>query len=166
MPVFKSERPNEEDIKEAGWPKGRGRLSRAILVACSLDGAMDIASNRSVLQKEKVDHHHIFPKAPLKATEREPDLALNCMLLEPLTNKEWSKKWPGDYLIEMVDASKFPDPEKEIANRLNTHLLPAQKLISTKDDPESDLGSLYDEFLHERVKLVMKRINKLLARGN
>lgn len=166
VPVFKSERPDEEDIKEAGWPKGRGRLSRAMLVACSLDGAMDIASNRSVLQKEKVDHHHIFPKAPLKATEREPDRALNCMLLEPLTNKEWSKKWPGDYLIEMVGATKYPYPEKEIEKRLNTHLLPAQKLISIKDDPESDLGSLYDEFLHERVKLVVKRINKLLARGN
>ena len=88
------------------------------------------------------------------------------MLLEPLTNKEWSKKWPGDYLIEMVGASKYPDPEKEIGKRLNTHLLPAQKLISIKAGPESDLGSLYDEFLHERVKLVMNRINKLLAKGN
>ena len=166
VPVFKSEGPKDPDVRVAAWPKGRSRLSRSILVACSLDGAKDIASNRSVLQKERFDHHHIFPKASLKMSEREPDLALNCMLLEPLTNKEWSKKWPGDYLIEMIGATKYSDPEEEIAKRLNTHLLPAQKLISAKAGPKADMGSLYDEFLDQRVKLVMKRINRLLTKGN
>ena len=166
IPVFKSERPKIGGIREAGWPKARGRLSRAILVACSLDGARDIASDRSVLKERDVHYHHIFPEALVKSSGRSPDLALNCMLLESGTNQEWWKKWPGDYLVEIVGASGYPEPEKEIARRLNTHLLPAQKLISSKYTPEADLRILYDEFIGDRARLVTRRLKNLLDKGD
>lgn len=166
VPVFQYELPREDEIKKEGWPKARRRLGRAILVACLQDGAMDIASDSSVVQKQNVHYHHIFPKALLKDCWQEPNLALNCMLLESGTNGEWAKKWPGDYLNETVAATKGRDPERKVARRLETHLLPAQQLMSIKDTPGADLGSLYVEFIDDRAKLVMKRINKLLAEGN
>ena len=138
-------------------------MSRAILVVCSLQGANDIASNRPLRKWKKVDHHHIFPRAVLKEINKEPNLALNCMMLESFTNKEWAKKWPGDYLMEMIEAS---NPEEEVVKRLNTHLLNAKKLISIKASSEADLGSLYDEFLRKRASLVVERIDKLLTKGD
>lgn len=167
VPVFKCHKPTKEDIKAAGWPTARGILSRAILVACSLGGAKDIASNRPLRKGRKLDHHHVFPKGVLKTNKKDPNLALNCMLLEPLTNKEWAKKWPGDYLIEMVNASgnSWPSPEREVENRLETHLLPAQNLIPIKEIPKADIGKPYDTFLDSRAKQVMMRIKKLLNDG-
>ena len=63
----------------------------------------------------------------LKAIQEKANYALNCMLLEPYTNREWAKKWPGDYLIEMVNDSEkhWDNPEEEVEKRLDTHLIPS-----------------------------------------
>ena len=167
VPVFKSDKPTKDDIKTTGWPTARGILSRAILVACSLDGARDIASNRPVRRKRSVDHHHIFPRVVLKAIQTEANYALNCMLLEPYTNREWAKKWPGDYLIEMVNDSEkhWDNPEEEVEKRLDTHLLPSSKLIPIKEISNGDLGQHYDDFLNERANMIMRRMEQLLNEG-
>ena len=166
VPVFKCDKLTEDDIKNAGWPT-RGILNGAILVVCSLDGARDIASNRPLKQGQKVDHHHIFPIGALKTSKKEPGYALNCMLLEPHSNTRWSKKWPGDYLIEMVNDSEdhWENPEEEVEKRLRTHLLPPQRLIPVKEASNADLGKYYDDFLNERARMVMDRIEKLLDEG-
>ena len=167
VPAFSCDKPTKMNIKAAGWPKARGLLSRAILVACSLSGAKDIASNRPLRKGQNVDHHHVFPIGALKTSKKEPNFALNCMLLEPLTNKEWAKKWPGDYLIEMVTASggSWSNPEKEVENRLETHLLPPENLIPIKETPRVDIGKPYNAFLERRAELVMMRIEALLING-
>ena len=165
--IFKSVKPSKDDVKFANWPTTRGILSRAILVATSLEGAKDIASNRPLKKTLKYDHHHVFPKASLKRFDRDPERVLNCMLLEPLTNKEWAKKWPGDYLIEMVESSEthWCDPVAEVSNRLVTHLLPPSKLLHVKEEPDTDLGDYYDSFIKTRLTMVMGRIKTLLNNG-
>ena len=168
LEIFKSVKPSKNDVKYANWPTTRGILSRAILVAASLEGAKDIATNRPLKKELKYDHHHVYPKASLKRFDRDPERVLNCMLLEPLTNKEWAKKWPGDYLIEMVESSEthWCDPISEVSNRLRTHLLPPCKLLNVKEESEANLGVHYDSFIDTRLTMVMGRIKTLLNQGS
>lgn len=167
VPAFRSDRPDEDAIKDAGWPRTRGILNRAILAACSLGGARDIASNKELKQDSKADHHHIFPKAVLNKRQKDPNLALNCMLLDPPTNKGWSKKWPGDFLMETIQNSGYrgESAEKEVKKRLKTHLLPEDELIAVRERAGVDLGEAYDRFLNKRSTMVMERIEKLLKDG-
>lgn len=165
LSMFKCEKPTKKDILEAGWPKGRRRLGRAILVASSLDGAKDIASNEELRQGRNVDHHHIFARAILKKICNYAR-SLNCMLLDPPSNKEWAKKWPGDFLMEAIRASGFTDdPEAEVKKRLKTHLVPGDYLITVKEKNGLDLATVYNEFLNKRATMVLPRIEKLLRDG-
>ena len=167
MEIYKSNKPNKSEIKNANWPTSRGILSRAILVAASLGGAKDIATNRALKKDQKRDHHHVFPKSLLRTNNKNPDCVLNCMLLEPLSNQEWAKKWPGDYLIKMVNSSQnhWSDPEAEVSDRLETHLLPPPELLYVKEDSGMSLGESYDSFIDSRLKLIRNRIKTLLAHG-
>ena len=159
--------PTVEAIKEAGWPKTRGILSRAILVACSLGGARDIASNEESKQASEVDYHHIFPTAALRPTQANDNLALNCMLLDPPTNREWSKKWPGDFLLLTIRNAGFEgdEAEEEVKKRLATHLLPADQLLAVQEGSGTNLALAYASFLNCRAKMVKARIEHLLKKG-
>ena len=160
IPAFKSDKPTEDEIRDSGWPKTRGRLNRAILAACSLGGAKDIASDKGLKRDSKADYHHIFPKAVLREAGKDPDRALNCMLLDPPTNREWAKKWPGDFLLETIKGS-----ERDVKKRLETHLLPADDLIALREGSGADLGRAYESFLAKRAEMVQERIEHLLTRG-
>ena len=165
--TLQCEPPTVEAIKKAGWPKTRSRLSRAILVACSLGGAKDIASNEESKQASEVDYHHIFPTAALRPTQVNDNLALNCMLLDPPTNREWSKKWPGDFLLLTIRNAGFEgdEAEEEVKKRLATHLLPEDQLLAVRERSGTDLALAYDEFLDCRAKMVEARIKHLLSKG-
>lgn len=167
VPAFNCERPDREDLKTAGWPKNRGILSKAILVACSLKGAKDVVTNEVLKQSDNRDYHHIFPKATLKKLGANPDLSLNCMLLTPASNrKEWAKKWPGDFLLEAMQESQFAgNPGAEVKKRLNTHLVRTEHLSAIKENSGVDLRKAYEEFLEKRADMVIARIEKLLNDG-
>ena len=172
VPAFQSTKFIKDDIKNTRWPKARGILNRAILAACSLGGARDIASNKELKQDSKTDYHHIFPKAVLRPPGKEPigeepNLALNCMLLDSPTNKVWAKKWPGDFLLQTIQASGFSgkNAEEKVKKRLKTHLLPAEDLVAVQEGSGIDLAQAYDAFLNRRADMVMDRIEKLLTLG-
>ena len=166
VPALKYGPPTINAIKEAGWPKKQGILSRAILVACSLGGARDIASDEELKQTSKVDYHHIFPTAALPS-QAEDDLALNCMLLDPSTNKEWSAKWPGDFLRLAIQNAGFEgdEAEEEVKKRLATHHLPADQLLAVQEGSRTNLSVAYAAFLNYRAKMVKARIEHLLKKG-
>lgn len=167
VPAFGSNIPAEGDIKDSGWPTTRGILNRTILAASSLGGARDVASDKELKQSSRADHHHIFPKSVLRKLSKNPNLALNCMFLDPPTNKGWAKKWPGDFLLETIQNSGFEGEEakKEVKKRLKTHLLPAKDLIAVKEGAGIDLAQAYDAFLERRADMVMGRIENLLKVG-
>lgn len=54
--------PNDNKIREAGWPGNAGRLSRTILVACTLLGAKDIWTDEKLNYSNEADWNldHIF----------------------------------------------------------------------------------------------------------
>ena len=167
VPVFGGKKPDKGDIEDAGWPATRGMLNRAILAVCSLEGARDIASDKELKRNNKADYHHIFAKALRKKLGKNPNLALNCMFLDPPTNKGWAKKWPGDFLLETIQNSGFGEEEAEgeVRKRLKTHLLPEDELISARQKSGADLGQAYEDFLDARTDMVMDRIQKLLNDG-
>ena len=69
-PILKdADPPSLDELQEARWPGGKSRLNRAVLAACSLEGAHDVASNDRLTDSGAVDLHHIFPKAILRASE-------------------------------------------------------------------------------------------------
>ncbi|MCY4379011.1 MAG: DUF262 domain-containing protein [Candidatus Dadabacteria bacterium] len=169
--IFKSGKPDKETIKTEGWPKSKRILSRGILSACSLGGAKDIASSRNLAKREDIDFHHIFPASVLRKLGIKSDIALNCMLLDPQTNKEWAKLLPGDFLRKAIKESGCKKPEEEIKKRLKTHLLNHKHLLPVKDkdiDPKDKnaIEKAFREFLDSRAGEVMSRIDVLLDKGD
>lgn len=169
--IFKSGIPDEEMIKAEGWPKSKGILSRGILTACSLGGAKDVTSTRNLAESNDIDFHHIFPKAVLKKFGIKSDVALNCMLLDPSTNKEWAKLLPGDFLQKAIAESECRKPEREMKKRLKTHLLNHEYLLPVKEDnidknDEKAIKEEFRKFLDSRATEVMSRINILLRKGD
>lgn len=170
IPAFSASAPTRDEIKAAGWPKSRGRLSRGILAACCQDGARDIASNQELGSDGRHDYHHIFPKTALKGIDCDADIAVNCMLLTAHTNRRtWLQKLPGDFLTSMKEdrmmKQAVPDTEYAINARLATHLLPAEMLFRVKKKSTKDVKKAYDQFVDARAKLIKSRVDRLLKAG-
>lgn len=170
IPALSCKPPESDDIKDAGWPKSGGRLSRGILAACCQDGAKDIASNEELQAEGFDDYHFIFPRSLLKQNDRNPNIAINCMILKPHGNRRtWQSKLPGDFLRIMRNnkliEQSVSDPINEIKSRLKTHLLPVECLTDVTEATTKDVAGAYDKFLDARVALVADRIEILLTRG-
>ena len=170
VPALSSAPPTIDEIKSAGWPKSRSRLSRAILAVCCQSGARDIASNEEIGPDGHDDYHHIFPKSILRPLDCDADLAVNCMLLTEHTNRrQWLKKFPGDFLISMQEGAimkqSVPSPTGEIKARLATHHVPEEMLLSVTKSATQDIKAAYDQFVIERAEMIKARIANLLAKG-
>lgn len=170
VPAFEAKIPNHEEIKLQGWPKSGGRLSRGILAVCCQGGAKDLASNEDLDSEGSDDFHHIFPREVLKGTDKDPDIAINCMLLTPHTNqKEWRTALPGDYIRSLISGKLIQqsvlNPDLEIKSRLKTHLLPVKQLLNVTESTTEDVSRAYEQFVEARINLIKKRIKSLLERG-
>ena len=171
VPALAGVAPDVEAVRKAGWPSGN-RLGKAILAACSLGGARDVASNQELKGDGNVDLHHIFPRSVLKKHDLPQSPVLNCMLLHSPTNKSWSKDLPGDFLHNTIVASDgiHGDPERAITERLRTHLVPAERLLAVRKETvdaedKAAVEQAYERFIEERAALVHARIESLLRTG-
>jgi hypothetical protein len=149
VPLFDEERyplPGPEELIQAGWPKTRDSLGRAILSVTIRAGARDLADGATATrdQIQKREYHHLFPAA-LLANEgglgaSEINRALNCALVTWNTNRTISAKEPIRYLRERVERSALG--EDEIRRRLATHYIPYEEL---------NVGN-YEEFVDEAAR--------------
>lgn len=141
--------PSVEILRTAAWPTRKDRMARGILALSLRLGAHDFAdagpvSREGLLTRE---YHHLFPKAWLKksnSSDVPADVALNCALVTWKTNRQISSKSPSEYMKERFKAASL-GPE-EIEDRLRTHLIPKEPLLS--DD--------YENFLNNRAELIHK----------
>lgn len=148
--------PAKEALIQAGWPKKRDRLARAILLLSLRGGARDFAEDNSVNrdQLKKREYHHLYPLGFLRQTEideKDANRALNCALIGWRTNRAISAKRPVDYLLERSKASNLG--EAEIRKRLATHA------VSYNDLKEED----YEKFLANRAQTAMSAIEALCS---
>ena len=150
--------PETSELIEAGWPKKKDRLARAILSLSLRSGGLDLAdgSGASHDNLARREYHHLFPVAHLKRQYTDiPDSrifsALNCALVTWRTNRAISDKEPEKYLTER---RKTIDPgEEEIQKRLESHLIPYREMV------DGD----YDSFLQKRADIVHDTVRKLCA---
>ena len=129
---------------------------KAMFIAFREDGAKDWSSKLEISVKhrgneDKLQFHHIFPKAFLK--QNYPDLRRNQVndisnlaFIGGRTNREISAKAPSEYLKKII--------ESKDVDLLNSQLIP------TDGDILDEYS--YDEFLIKRRKAIVKRINELL----
>ena len=170
--IFSLALPEKEDILAAGWPATKGLLKRAILAVSTIKGALDVGTGSPISEQSirTREHHHIFPDNLLKsfAEDTNPNLALNCMLLEAPTNNNWRDEWPGDYLIERVEKSDFKGEkaEKDIRSRLESHYIPAGLVMKAKRKSKTNLAEAYQAFLTKRAETIRAVFKKLCEGEN
>lgn len=168
VPAISLPLPSEEDFTThlVSWPKGGSRLARAALLVLSQDGAKDLSSSStSLLSKPSKDseYHHIFPRNALKkhAPNAVADTALNCMLLEPGVNREWTEKLPGDYLSKLIDEM---DP-KTVRETFKTHMLDLDELLACREDRFNQIPDLYSKFLNSRAEQLVAKFKSSVPGG-
>lgn len=170
--VFGCKLPSVAELVEEGWPTTKGIQKRAILAMSLLHGAPDIASGESISPNDSPnqrEYHHIFPKKILKDAGENPDLALNCMLIEPFSNKEWADKWPGVYLLKRIRATRNltqERAEKVLRERLDAHLIPADCVLEATGGNKAELKRAYKNFLKTRAELIREKMRELCGESN
>ncbi len=159
VPIFDESNhplPTIEELIQAGWPKNRDRLARAILLVSLRGGAHDIADDSIVTRGNlgQREYHHLYPVAFLR-TKAIPDedayRALNCALISWKTNRVISAKEPLKYLEERAEANSLG--AKEIARRLATHVISYEGL---------EQGN-YQKFLEDRGIIIQAAMQNLSA---
>ncbi|MBR1417630.1 MAG: DUF262 domain-containing protein [Synergistaceae bacterium] len=112
-------------------------------------------------------HDHIFPKSKLAAhrenghrkySQKEYDSILNCELLTSAENQVKGDELPTDYFTRLKFAGSA-----QLKNFLELHAIPDQ--FGKVGEDKIDLWDIenYREFLDERKKLMIKRIERNLA---
>jgi hypothetical protein len=154
-PIFSSGLPSQQELLEAGWPKKKDRLARAILLVSLKGGATDLADGGEIQvgNASQREYHHIFPEAYLKnkQSEHSGSLALNCALITWKTNRTIRDKEPLVYMRDRADASSLGD--EEILFRLKSHSIPEEPLRSND----------YEDFLNDRADLIETAMHALAS---
>jgi hypothetical protein len=175
VPVFNEEefpRPSTDELKRAGWPKGRDILARGILAVSLRSGGHDLADDRPA-SRDSVktrEYHHLFPDSLLvqegQMAESDSYRALNCALVAWHTNRNVAAKEPLEYLRERIDKAALG--EAEIRQRLRTHVVPFDPLNvgGYADEPDAaartdKIRRDYEVFLEQRAELVGQAITAL-----
>ncbi len=178
VPIFNEETypmPVEGRLLQADWPKGKTILGRALLALQIQCGAEDLADGQrasvaTITSKEHPrEYHHLFPVSLLEQADLPAEKifrALNCALITWRTNRTISAKDPIKYLQERAENNVLG--EAELRRRLDTHLIPYERLaasqyqiIADSDDRVAKIRADYEAFLVARAKLLGERIERV-----
>jgi hypothetical protein len=167
--------PSVEELIQAGWPKRKETLARAVLAASIKAGAFDIADGNQATRQRLTnrEYHHVFPDALLRddggLTDRESSRALNCILITMNTNRNISAKEPLRYLKERIDRADLG--EAVVRDRLRSHIVPFDELnvggyfeIKSPEDRAKKIRNDYETFMRARAEMVRNSL-KALAEG-
>jgi hypothetical protein len=141
----------------AGELEGRGQRSalfKTMFLAFRSGDAKDWRSQVAIAldhsgSQHKLQFHHIFPKAVLKATysSREADDLANLCFIAGKTNRQISDKPPKQYFPPMIEKSGLA--------AFNAQCIPTEPNLLGLED--------YHSFLERRRILVAERLNQFLG---
>lgn len=167
--------PSVEELIQAGWPKRRETLARAVLAASIKAGAIDIADGNQATRQRLAnrEYHHVFPDSLLRddggLSDRESSRALNCILITMNTNRNISAKEPLKYLSERIDRADLGEPV--VRDRLRSHIVPFEELkvggyfeIASPEERTKKIRADYEAFMRTRADMVRASL-KALAEG-
>lgn len=132
----------------------RKALYTGLLALSVRVGARDFHDGQKLTKQrlldQRIDSHHLFPKAYLQAGSfpSSAELALNRALIDRETNKIIGKKPPSDYLATM-ESTQGRDKLERV---LQSHLVPSGPAIRSDD---------YETFIDDRLELVIAQIETL-----
>ncbi|MEZ2144790.1 DUF262 domain-containing protein [Bradyrhizobium sp. DN5] len=169
--------PTVDELIDAGWPKRKETLARAILAVSLKAGASDIADGNSVSRERlsKREYHHLFPDALLRddgqLAEKERSRAINCILITMSTNRNISAKEPIQYLSERIARSNLG--ESVIRDRLRSHVVPFEELhvggyakLASSEERQRKVKADYEAFLRARAHMIRAALDNLAAGRN
>ena len=132
----------------------RSALFKTMFLAFRGADARDWKSNLAIAlghrgAQHRLQFHHIFPKAVLtsKYTSREVDDIANLAFIGGKTNRQISDKPPGQYFPQLIE-------------KLGVKAFQAQCIPT--DSRLLEVGA-YKAFLHERRRLISRRLNEFLS---
>lgn len=173
VPVLNDEQyplPTQKELINAGWPRIKRSLSRAILATSTYFGARDFADDTELVAENirTREYHHIFPDKLLNDAGIPSMRALNCALITWKTNRTIGRLDPIAYLKDR--AQQAPNAS-DIDRRLETHLVPydAIKNAGPYDALEgavlrAEVEPDYEAFLNARAEIVSKFM-RLICNG-
>jgi hypothetical protein len=136
---------------------------RGVMGLVLQNGALDFHNRGRITaqlladRKNRVDDHHIFPKAFLDERGKPAslrDCILNRTYIDRVTNRRLSRRSPSDYFAEVRE--KHGGPEAD--DLMKSHLLP-----QGSDSPI--LRDDFETFVDWREQAVLDRIKKLTSTG-
>lgn len=140
-------------------------LYSGVFCLLAIDGARDWRVKEDI-QLQKLDDHHIFPKAYLQrhgeydntqSKKARANTVLNRTLISNKTNNIIKAKAPAEYLL---DENVFPPPSRELV--LSTHFIDTEaiKLLEEAREvmPSEEVHTLYNLFIDHREALILDRI--------
>jgi len=146
------------DFVEAGWPKRRDRLARAVLCLTLRGQAKDIYDGKPInaANIRSREYHHLFPRKYLRAQgmiaeEGKADRVLNVALITWKTNRQIAATSPREYLEDA--ASQLLD-DHELSDRLRSHLIPVEPFLDED----------FESFLDQRAEMAFQGM-KILVEG-
>lgn len=158
---------DKDTLRKSSY-SSKGRISRAILSLYSHKCPKDWKyTDRNVnvenffFSTDKPNLHHIFPTNYISNNRADNQLNNNSLMniayLTQLTNLEISDKNPLEYIKEY-------DQNPNFESVIDSHLLPKQILTWARMD-EMPSNAL-DQFMEERVELVIEELKKQLSEIN
>jgi hypothetical protein len=136
----------------------RKALYAGLMALTITSGARDFHTGAKLtadrVKSEKMDSHHIFPKAFLASIKRvdgtsfNAELALNRTYIDPTTNKTIGQQRPSTYFNELAKVNE----ESQLIEILSSHLIDASRENDSfrKDD--------YDHFIESRLESMVQAI--------
>ena len=182
IPIFDDEQHplvNVGELVNAGWPRLRNTLARAILAVSLRLGGYDFADGTQAdsVSLPNREYHHLFPDSLLRndgrMEDREINRALNCALVTWNTNRNISAKEPVKYLRERVERATFDEgqskwAEEQIKGRLASHVIPYDELnvggyadITCEGARSEQIRADYERFLQARAEMIYEAVVRL-----
>ena len=128
---------------------------RGVIALILRHGARDFhkagSITASMMLQQKIEDHHVFPQAFLKASRpdivpAQRDCILNRTLIDKETNARIGKKAPETYLSDMKDSIG----SDYLETLLSSHLLPKSLIAYTEAD--------YETYSEERLALILTEL--------
>jgi hypothetical protein len=121
----------------------------------------------------KLEDHHIFPKAFLKSknVEVEYDTVLNRTLIFDETNRKISNKSPSEYIQEMIEIQMKKGltknkAEEKIKKILKNHFIDDEMYEILKNTSKNltseEIMKNFENFISKREKLIIEKIKELV----